>query len=183
MALWNAEDGPAGLHERAHPSRAHTPLSKLMIRRPTQKKTPEDETALHGPREKLARLGTARAKARQDPGVDSCGPASTRKKCNVADIVSKFEPTILCDIRSWDYATFPGHFDMVWASPVCTEYSRALTTRPRRLLEGDTLVLSALELQGRVLQGPRVGVLEWLVMKEVALRSGWSRGSGSFRSR
>ena len=40
------------------------------------------------------------------------------------DIVSKFKPTILCDIRSWDYTTFPGHFDMVWASPVCTEYSR-----------------------------------------------------------
>ena len=36
------------------------------------------------------------------------------------DIVSKFEPTILCDIRSWDYTQFPpGHFDMVWASPVC----------------------------------------------------------------
>ena len=32
------------------------------------------------------------------------------------DIVSKFEPTILCDIRSWDYALFPpGHFDMVCA--------------------------------------------------------------------
>ena len=62
------------------------------------------------------------------------------------DIVSKFEPTILCDIRSWDYTTFPGHFDMVWASPICTEYSRALTTRPRRLLEGDALVLSALEI-------------------------------------
>ena len=60
------------------------------------------------------------------------------------DIVSKFEPTVFCDIRSWDYTTFPGHFDMVWASPVCTEYSRALTTRPRRLLEGDALVLSAL---------------------------------------
>ena len=28
------------------------------------------------------------------------------------DIVSKFEPTILCDIRSWDYALFPPrHFD------------------------------------------------------------------------
>ena len=43
------------------------------------------------------------------------------------DIVSKFEPTILCDIlcdiRSWDYALFPP----VWASPVCTEYSQALT--------------------------------------------------------
>ena len=40
------------------------------------------------------------------------------------DIVSKFEPAILCDIRSWDYVLFPpGHFDMVWASPVCMEYS------------------------------------------------------------
>ena len=47
---------------------------------------------------------------------------------------------IVCDIRSWDYALFPpGHFDMVWASPVCTEYSRALTMRPRRLEEGDAL--------------------------------------------
>ena len=27
--------------------------------------------------------------------------------------LAKFEPTILCDIRSWDYTTFPGHFDMV----------------------------------------------------------------------
>ena len=63
------------------------------------------------------------------------------------DIVSKFEPMILCDIRSWDYALFPpGHFDMVWASPVCTEYSRALTMRPRRLEEGDALVLRALEI-------------------------------------
>ena len=59
------------------------------------------------------------------------------------DIVSKFEPTILCDIRSWGYTTFPENYDMVWASPVC---SRALTTRPRRLLEGDALVLSALEI-------------------------------------
>ena len=46
-----------------------------------------------------------------------------------------------------DYALFPpGHFDMVWASPVCTEYSRALTMRPRRLEEGDALVLRALEI-------------------------------------
>ena len=57
--------------------------------------------------------------------------------------MSKFEPTILCDIRSWDYTTFPsGHFDVVWTSPVCTEHSRALTTRPRRI----ALVLSALEI-------------------------------------
>ena len=81
------------------------------------------------------------------------------------DIVSKFEPAILCDIRSWDYTTFPGHFDMVWASPVCTEYSRALTTRPR-LLEGDALVLSALEIIAHfdplmwVIENPATGLLK-----------------------
>ena len=51
---------------------------------------------------------------------------------------------------------------------------------------------AVLGLQRRVLQGPRVGVLaglhkivqvEVLLTNEVALRSGWSRGSGSFRSR
>ena len=40
------------------------------------------------------------------------------------DIVSKFEPTILWELGLHD-------------SPVCTEYSRALTTHPQRLLEGD----------------------------------------------
>ena len=45
-----------------------------------------------------------------------CGTKSISRAFEV-DIVSKFEPTILCDIRSWDYALFPpGHFDMVWAS-------------------------------------------------------------------
>ena len=81
------------------------------------------------------------------------------------DIVSKFEPTILCDIRSWDYTTFPGHFDMVWASAVCAEYSRALT-RPRRLLKGDALVLSALEIIAHfdplmwVIENPATGLLK-----------------------
>ena len=67
------------------------------------------------------------------------------------DIVSKFEPTILCDIRSWDYTTL---------------YSRALTTRPRRLLEGDALVLSALEIIAHfdplmwVIENPATGLLK-----------------------
>ena len=75
-------------------------------------------------------------------------------------------PWTSCDIRSWDYTTFPGHFDMVWASPVCTEYSRALTTRPRRLLEGDALVLSALEIIAHfdplmwVIENPATGLLK-----------------------
>ena len=51
-------------------------------------------------------------------------------------------------------------------SPVCTEYSRALTTRPRRLLEGDALVLSALETIAHfepllwVIENPATGLLK-----------------------
>ena len=35
-------------------------------------------------------------------------------------------PTICADIQEWDYRTYPpGHFDFIWASPVCTEFSTA----------------------------------------------------------
>ena len=55
---------------------------------------------------------------------------------------------------------------MVWASPVCTEYSRALTMRPRRLEEGDVLVLRALEIMEHfdplmwVIENPATGLLK-----------------------
>ena len=63
------------------------------------------------------------------------------------DILPKFNATFTEDIMTWDYKQFePGHFDFVWASPVCTEFSRALTTRPRRLEEGDRLAQKALEI-------------------------------------
>ena len=79
-----------------------------------------------------------------------------------SDIVLKFKPTILCDIQSWDYTRFRTWFG---ASPVCTEYSRALATRPRRLLEGDALV-SALEIIAHfnpllwVVENPATGLLK-----------------------
>ena len=67
-------------------------------------------------------------------GTGSVGRAFKAEGWEVVslDLLPKFEPSICCNILQWDYrAAFPpGHFQFVWASPVCTEYSRALTTRP-----------------------------------------------------
>ena len=68
-------------------------------------------------------------------------------------------PSICADIREWDYRTYPpGNFDLIWASPVCTEFSRALTRRPRRLEDGDRLVLKTIEIIGYL--RPRWWVVE-----------------------
>ena len=51
------------------------------------------------------------------------------------------------DILNWDYTTYePEHFDVIWASPPCVEYSRALTTRPRKIDEANQIVLKTLEI-------------------------------------
>ena len=76
-------------------------------------------------------------------------------------------PGICADIREWDYRTYPpGHFDFIWASPVCTEFSRALTRRSRRLEDGDCLVLKTIEIIGYLrprwwaVENPRTGLLK-----------------------
>ena len=84
------------------------------------------------------------------------------------DVDPKASPTICADICSWEPLPkfAPGYFDMIWASPVCTEYSRVLTRRPRRLEEGDRLVLRTLhliqELQPRfwAIENPATGLLK-----------------------
>ena len=52
------------------------------------------------------------------------------------DIIGTQTPNhIVSDILEWDYTVYPpNHFDMLWASPPCVQYSRARTvaktTRP-----------------------------------------------------
>ena len=50
---------------------------------------------------------------------------------------------IVSDILKWDFTVYPPtHFDMVWASPPCIQYSQARTTAKPRDLEGAENMLS-----------------------------------------
>lgn len=86
------------------------------------------------------------------------------------DMDSRWNADIVVDVDTWDYrAAFPepdrGNFDTVFAAPPCTEYSRALTTRPRCLEKSNRLVRRTLEiieyLRPRCwfMENPRTGLL------------------------
>jgi hypothetical protein len=63
------------------------------------------------------------------------------------DIHPKYNPTICTNILKWNYKMFkPGQFLIVWASPPCTEYSRAKSTGIRNLELADKIVKRTLKI-------------------------------------
>jgi site-specific DNA-cytosine methylase len=65
------------------------------------------------------------------------------------DNLQEFNPTICSDILSWDYKVYPpGYFDVIWASPPCTEYSKMkyITGASRNLALADNIVKRAIEI-------------------------------------
>ena len=71
-----------------------------------------------------------------------------------------------CDILEWDYKQFDKDFDFVWASPPCTEYSRAKTTGVRKIDEANKIVLKTIEIikyfepKYFVIENPQTGLLK-----------------------
>jgi hypothetical protein len=84
-------------------------------------------------------------------GTGSVGAVFQRNGyCVVSlDNDDRWQPDICSDVMRWDYRSAgfgPGEFDVIWASPPCTEYSRALTTRPRNLRAANRIVRRVLDI-------------------------------------
>ena len=81
----------------------------------------------------------------------------------------KTDATTHEDILTWDHTIYPpGHFDAIWASPDCTQYSNARrgAKTPRNLVLADSLVERSLALityfapRAWFVENPQTGMLK-----------------------
>jgi hypothetical protein len=82
------------------------------------------------------------------------------------DLDPKFHADLRVDIRDWQYKKYPpGYFQLIAASPPCTEFSRAKTVGKRNIEEAVCLVQATLDvikyLEPQIwwLETPRYGLL------------------------
>ena len=99
-------------------------------------------------------------------GTGSVGTVAKEMGFEVVSLDLK-NADINCDIMNWDYTQYPvKHFDMIWSSPPCTEYSRAKTTGIRKIDEANKIVLKTIEIikyfQPTVffIENPQTGLLK-----------------------
>ncbi len=104
-------------------------------------------------------------------GSGSIGQAFGSKGWNVVSLDSdvRTHAVIKTDILQWDHTVFPvGYFDVIWASPCCTQYScaRRGAKTPRNLDLADSLVKRSLDIIGYYqpliwfIENPETGLLK-----------------------
>ena len=68
-------------------------------------------------------------------------------ECITVDLSHHFKPTHQVNLLEWDYTIYPpGHFDIIWGSPPCTQYSKAKSRGVRDLEGSDNLVRRVFEI-------------------------------------
>lgn len=80
-------------------------------------------------------------------GTGSVGKVAKKLGYEVISVDILFPATYRCDILKWDYKKYPpGYFDVIWASPPCTEFSYAKTVGKRDMDGALKLVKRALKI-------------------------------------
>ena len=99
-------------------------------------------------------------------GTKSVGTIAKSLGFNVISLDLK-NADINTDILEWDYKQFDrNHFDFIWSSPPCTEYSIAKTRGIRNIEYVNSIVLQTIEIikyfnpKYFVIQNPQTGLLK-----------------------
>ena len=101
-------------------------------------------------------------------GTGSVGRVFKDHGWEVISLDRELPADINCNILNWDYqnAFPPNHFDFVWASPPCTEYSVAKTIGTRKIDESNGVVQQSLDIISYLqptawaMENPQTGLLK-----------------------
>ena len=100
-------------------------------------------------------------------GTGSVAKAAVAKGYGVITLDRDLPAYFQTDIMDFDYRELDPHaFHFVWASPPCTEYSRAKTTGVRKIEEANEIVKRTLEIieylepEVWVIENPQTGLLK-----------------------
>jgi site-specific DNA-cytosine methylase len=102
-------------------------------------------------------------------GTGSVGKVARDRGFEVISLDRDMQADIQIDIMDWDFASaFPRHhFDVIWASPPCTEYSRAKTIGARDIEGANKVVervvqdiLPHFEPKYWIIENPQTGMLK-----------------------